>query len=119
MSLHEVPNRGIILPEAIGFKQHANHGILPFEWLVVGSHPPPTQKKNTSFCHCFCLPSRTYGKILLLKTTHTLAKGHVEIKLVLILKFPSCQLAIIVPEDVMQAAGRKKSPTNLPTYDLC
>lgn len=44
------------------------------------------------------------GKMALLKTLHTSVRRHSEIKLGL----PSHQLAFIVPEDAMQAAGGEK-----------
>lgn len=57
----------------------------------------------------FCCPPELEGKILLLKTAHTLVTGFGEIKLVLIWKLCVCWLAFIVLEAAMQATGGKES----------
>ena len=59
------------------------------------NHPQKTTIKTVMVG--FWLPRRTYGKRLLVKTTLTFVKGHVEIKLLLTWMFLSAWLAIMVP----------------------
>lgn len=59
------------------------------------------------------------GKSLLLKTPHTLATEHGEIKSAPIRKPPPCWLVFTGLEHAMQAAGWGVSSTVLPSFELC
>lgn len=97
-------------------KSIIRYGIPPRELLVrcVSEAPQTTQLLSLPSC-----PPVLNGKTLLLKSWHTLVRGHGEIKLVLTRKLlPWCP-AFIVLEGTVEATWKEKSPTVLSSWESC
>lgn len=65
-----------------------------------------------------CSPEHD-GKILLLKTPHTLVTEHGEIKSAFLRKPPTCWLVFTGLEHAMEAAWGGVSSTVLPSFESC
>lgn len=81
----------------------ASHGISSYELPVRRIQRPIKQRMSLDF------PPEQDDKNLLLMTSHTFVVKHREISFRLARKYPSYQLAFIVPENAMQVADGEKA----------